>query len=309
MFSKVVRKRSGAKWHGKHRPYDGRPRSGAQKPYRARGQLLYGYHVIHTLLKQAAHSPGRGRRPTRELHRLFMQGGREETRQERTVYLAAEAAQVDVVRLPKAALNDMLGTRRTHNGFVLDAEPIEPVKATTDDILSRAGSHEVGGRCPLVIALDEIHDVQNLGGILRSVGYLFGDTVPILSSKNCAPLSPAASSASAGALEFLYAKGALLHAIKPLPTVLKELRGSGFQIIGTGYDDKGVMRPLETLSLDGPMCIVMGNEHRGMRTNISRECDEHVFIGRADSAPEELDSLNVSAAATVFLSRLSDHGA
>ena len=37
VFSKPVRKRSGAKWHGKHRPYDGRPRSGAQKPYRARG--------------------------------------------------------------------------------------------------------------------------------------------------------------------------------------------------------------------------------------------------------------------------------
>ena len=119
---------------------------------------------------------------------------------------------------------------------------------------------------------------------------------------------PAASSASAGALEFC-TRGALLHAMKPLPTVLKELRGSGFQIIRTGYDDKGVMRPLETLSLDGPMCSVAGGEHRGMRTNISRECDEHVFIGRADSAPEELDSLNVSATATVILSRLSDHGA
>lgn len=59
-------------------------------------------------------------------------------------------------------------------------------------------------RSPVILALDEIHDPQNFGAILRSAHFL-GCAAVVVSDRNSAPLSPAVSRASVGALEVLVA--------------------------------------------------------------------------------------------------------
>ena len=52
----------------------------------------------------------------------------------------------------------------------------------------------------LILALDEVWDPQNFGALLRSSYFLGVDKV-VVCAKNSAPLSPAVSKASAGAME------------------------------------------------------------------------------------------------------------
>jgi len=53
-----------------------------------------------------------------------------------------------------------------------------------------------------VLALDEVWDPQNFGALLRTAYFLKCDKV-VVCSKNSAPLSPAVSRASAGAMEIM----------------------------------------------------------------------------------------------------------
>lgn len=55
-------------------------------------------------------------------------------------------------------------------------------------------------RC--VLALDEVWDPQNFGALLRTAYFLRCHQV-VVCAKNSAPLSPAVSRASAGALELM----------------------------------------------------------------------------------------------------------
>ncbi len=56
--------------------------------------------------------------------------------------------------------------------------------------------------CRCVLALDEVWDPQNFGALLRTAFFLKCDKV-VVCSKNSAPLSPAVSRASAGAMEVM----------------------------------------------------------------------------------------------------------
>jgi 21S rRNA (GM2251-2'-O)-methyltransferase len=53
-----------------------------------------------------------------------------------------------------------------------------------------------------VLALDEVWDPQNFGALLRT-GYFLGCHKIVVCAKNSAPLSPAVSKASAGAMELM----------------------------------------------------------------------------------------------------------
>jgi hypothetical protein len=112
------------------------------------------------------------------------------------------------------------------------------------------------GRC--VLALDEVTDPQNLGALIRSFHFLTrqvaaapsttplgpgtgpgveGEVGVVLCQKNSAPLSPAVSKASSGALE-----GMDIHSTKNLMKFLEGSRENGWHV-SDGYkcDDTNVL--------------------------------------------------------------------
>ena len=225
-------------------------------------------------------------------------------------------------------------------GVLMEAGPLQP--ASSDSALAalaaswRAKSDSgEQSRAPVVAVLDGVTDPQNLGSIARAVAFLQADGL-VISSKNCAPLSPAASKASAGALEVLGASGRLLLADRT-HRMLAAARSDGWRVLGadaamdsdpeaSGASDVEVLRasgvtsaepiaqsvsaaassPLHASAAADPLTptlLVLGSEGEGLRFVVREQCDEFVAIcpSSAGWSAGPVDSLNVSAAAAVLL--------
>lgn len=117
----------------------------------------------------------------------------------------------------------------------------------------------------------------------------------LAASKNCAPLSPAASKASAGCLEAFQ-----IHDCDNLPRTLAQAAEEGWCVVGANATNEAT--ECSEMKVNRPTLLVLGSEGSGLRTNVKRACESFVKI----SSAEELDgsvveSLNVSVAAGVLL--------
>jgi len=139
---------------------------------------------------------------------------------------------------------------------------------------------------PILVALDQIQDVGNLGAILRSAECA-GISGVILPFHHSAAITAASIRRSAGAALHLpiCRVGNLAHALD----TLSELN---FQIIGA--DQEGAQSIFQT-DLRGSIVLVIGSEGKGLRPGIKRRCTELVSI----PLKGRIASLNASAAAAV----------
>lgn len=143
-------------------------------------------------------------------------------------------------------------------------------------------------RAAVAIALDEIEDPQNFGAVIRSAVAL-GARAVIWPEHHSAPLSPATFRASAGAVEH-----ALLCRVGALPAALQRLAEAGATVIGL---DANAERPIEAISIDGPVVLVVGAEGKGLRKTVKRVCGE---LARLEMKGP-IDSLNASVACGIAL--------
>lgn len=140
----------------------------------------------------------------------------------------------------------------------------------------------------VLVALDQIQDPHNLGAIARSAACL-GARALLLPERNSAPVTPAALSASAGALHRIP-----VHLVGNLSQALIRLKEAGFWIYGA--DASGT--PAWKARLNTPMVLVIGSEGQGIRPLVREQCDEIVSVPQAASG---VASLNASCAASVLL--------
>lgn len=131
--------------------------------------------------------------------------------------------------------------------------------------------------------------------------YFFGVDGVLLCSKNSAPLSPAVSKVSSGAIEMMD-----IYSTPNLVKLLKESHANGWEIVGAAGD----ANPSLNLSqfrdtCQKPVILVLGNEGTGLRTNVKNGCNAFVSIPSAigdASFNGSVDSLNVGVAAGVLIS-------
>lgn len=177
---------------------------------------------------------------------------------------------------------------------------------------------------PVVFALDEVTDPHNLGACLRSAWLLGVDGV-VLSQRNCAPLSPAASRASAGALEHM-AAGPVprIALVRNLATALQALQQVPRQpaqhssaapvwwrvlAAAAAADSVTACAPRQLGRREGVgQLIVLGSEGKGVRTNVLAACAGGVVAiphargsGAGSASLGAVDSLNVSVAAGLLM--------
>jgi TrmH family RNA methyltransferase len=147
-------------------------------------------------------------------------------------------------------------------------------------------------KSPAILALDNISDPSNLGAILRSaLAFGFGD---ILLSRDCAELySPKVVRASAGAVFHLNALSD-----SDLTERLSRLRSQHYTIYGT--DKVGTdIEKLQTGS--SKLCLVIGNEARGISTAVTAWCDKVLRLPMSDRC----ESLSAPVAAGIVMYEIS----
>lgn len=141
---------------------------------------------------------------------------------------------------------------------------------------------------PLIVALDQVQDPQNLGAIVRSAECA-GASGLVLPERRSADVTPAVAKASAGAVEHLP-----IAQIRNLADFLAEAKTAGLWCYGA---DAGGKLAYDAVDYSGGVVLVLGSEGRGLRPRVAAACDALVSLplrGR-------IESLSVSAAAAVLL--------
>lgn len=143
-------------------------------------------------------------------------------------------------------------------------------------------------RNPLVVLLDGVSDVRNLGAIARSLECAGGSAI-IVPAKGGAAINADAVKASAGALMRID-----VAKVPNLRVAAYYLQQSGFRIVAA---TEKVDKLMYDADLTGPLAIVMGSEGTGISKSLLDIADDKVAIPMAG----EISSLNVSVATSVIM--------
>lgn len=155
-------------------------------------------------------------------------------------------------------------------------------EADLDELVQPAG-----GCAPFLVALDGVTDPGNLGAILRSAECA-GVTGALLPRHRAVHVTPAATKAAAGAVEHVP-----MAVVGGLPSAIADVRKAGVHVVG--LDGAASTSLYDLVGGEGPVCLVLGAEGRGLSRLVRERCDEVVAIPMAGV----LGSLNVSAAAAL----------
>ncbi|MFA5466307.1 MAG: 23S rRNA (guanosine(2251)-2'-O)-methyltransferase RlmB [Candidatus Izemoplasmatales bacterium] len=176
--------------------------------------------------------------------------------------------------------------KETYKGVTqgIVAEVDDYKKWTLNDFLSEIDVK----KDPLVLMLDEIQDPHNLGAILRSAEA--GGVCAVIIPKNrSVGITPAVIKASSGAIEYVK-----IVEVTNLTQTVEKLKEEGFWIVGTSLDGK---TSYEEIYVDRPLCIVIGNEGKGMGRLLKEHCDLVVTIPMLG----KINSLNASVGAGIII--------
>ena len=213
------------------------------------------------------------------VHRVFVEPERRFT----DVIESARNAGVPVVSKERAALEELSKGVR-HQGIIAVVEPYRFV--SVEELTAQKA------RTPLLVALDEVTDPQNLGAIIRSA-VTFGLDGLVIPKHRAATITPSVVRASAGATEH-----ASIARVTNLQRTLLELHQAGLEIIG--LDPTAPIGIRDLAPSDHGRVLVVGSEGKGLRRMVRQRCDIMVHI------PQEgpMDSLNASVAAAVAMYEL-----
>ena len=200
--------------------------------------------------------------------------------------LASEKG-VETQAANRARLQQMSGESR-HQGIVAEVQrsTVLDEAALRTLVEDRLVNEQ---RDPLVLlVLDGIEDPHNLGACLRTADAAGVDAV-VVPRHRAAGLSPTVSKIATGAAETIP-----FATVGNIGRVLSWLSGYGVTLIGTS--DSG-SKSLFEADLSGPIALVLGREHSGLRKIIRERCDLLVKLPMRGS----VQSLNVSVATGICL--------
>jgi 23S rRNA (guanosine2251-2'-O)-methyltransferase len=144
------------------------------------------------------------------------------------------------------------------------------------------------GKNPLILILDEITDVRNMGAIVRTAECAGADAV-VIPQKGSALINAEGMKASAGALNILP-----VCREKNLVDTVHFMQSSGVQVLAC--DEKAELS-YTRVDLTVPTAFILGSEGKGISSELLRLSDKQVKIPLLG----KIDSLNVSVSAGIVL--------
>jgi 23S rRNA (guanosine2251-2'-O)-methyltransferase len=200
------------------------------------------------------------------------------------------------------------GRRRVHQIWATHPEEwAGATAATAEDIAARCGSDAHQGVCaevdpypyaaaddllaapaPLIVALDEVTDPQNLGAVARTAEAV-GATGVVIPERRSAEVTAAVAKASAGAVEHL-----AIARVRNLADFLADAKHADCWCYGAAA---GAKTSYTAVDWSGGVVLVLGAEGKGLRPRVAATCDDLVSLPLRG----KVESLNVSATAAVLL--------
>lgn len=195
----------------------------------------------------------------------------------------AERRAIPVERLGRGRLERLLDDGANHQGVAAALPPFR--YASLDDLLDRAATR---GEPALLLLLDGIQDVHNLGALLRSAEAV-GAHGAVIAEHRAAGITGTVYRTSAGALHHLP-----VARVTNLVQSMERLKEAGLWIAGLEMEGA---EPYDGVRLTGPIAIVVGAEGRGLGRLVAARCDFLVHLPMRG----QVGSLNASVAGAVLL--------
>lgn len=232
-------------------------------------QYLFGFHPVMEAVRA-------GKAFDKVLLRQGMDGP-----QYRELMPLLKSAGIPVQFVPVEKLNRAV--RGAHQGVVAYISQIDYVDydVLINNALARSSS-------PLIVILDGVSDVRNLGAIARTLECAGGNGI-ILPAKGGAAINADAIKASAGALMRMD-----VAKVPNLRLAAYYLKQSGFKLLAA---TEKVEKRIYDADMTGPCAIIMGSEGKGISSSMLELSDERISIPMSG----DISSLNVSVAAAVVL--------
>ncbi len=183
--------------------------------------------------------------------------------------------------VPEVKINSL--SRANHQGVLAFTSLIQyqNIQEIIDFVFAK-------GEDPLLLILENVTDVRNLGALARTALGL-GVHAVVFPKKESAAVNDVAVKISAGALLKLP-----LCRVDNIQATIKDIKNNGIRIIGLdGTADKYIHESV----LSGPLAIIAGSEDEGISNPVVRLIDELVKL----PMNSELESYNVSVATAMAL--------
>ena len=239
------------------------------RPPRESNQMVFGIRAIMEAITSG-----------KEIEALYIQRGGGGGLSQELKSLLTEY-NITAQQVPVEKLNRL--TAKNHQGAVAFISPI--VYDKIENIIPQIFEK---GEVPLILVLDSITDVRNMGAIARTAECA-GVHALVIPVKGSAQINPDAIKTSAGAL---YKIPVCRH--DNLVHTVKFLQESGLQMVCcTEKTTENIYTPDYTV----PTAIIMGSEEDGIRNEIIRISDHLARIPMFG----EIGSLNVSVSTGVIL--------
>ncbi|MCC8410276.1 23S rRNA (guanosine(2251)-2'-O)-methyltransferase RlmB [Mucilaginibacter sp. UR6-1] len=239
------------------------------KPVRESNQMVFGIRAVIEAIRAG-----------KEIESIYIQRGISGGLMSELKGLLNEY-QLTAQQVPVEKLNRL--TPKNHQGAVAFISPI--VYQKIEDIIPAIFER---GEVPLILVLDSITDVRNMGAIARTAECA-GVHAIVVPAKGSAQINPDAIKTSAGALY----KIPVCRHTNLLQTV-RFIQESGLQLVCcTEKTNEYLYKPDYT----APTAIIMGSEEDGIRNEIIRISDHLAKIPMFG----EIESLNVSVSTGIII--------
>jgi 23S rRNA (guanosine2251-2'-O)-methyltransferase len=215
-----------------------------------------------------------------QLDRIYMQTAVHGEQIDKIKKLAADNM-IPINKVPVEKLNNF--NVSNHEGCIAQISKIQ-----YQDLQNVVSFITESGEVPLLLILDGVTDIRNIGAIARSA-YCFGVHAIIIPDKGVGALNEDAILTSAGALENI-----AVCRVNSLMKAVDDLHLNGIKVFASRMDAK--TKSYEC-NFAEPCAIVMGGEEKGIYPALMKICDESFAI----PMPGDFDSLNVSVATGIIL--------
>lgn len=239
------------------------------RPQRESNQMVFGIRAVVEAIRSG-----------KEIEALFIQRGISGGLIQELKELMNEY-QITAQQVPVEKLNRI--TQKNHQGVIAVISPIvyQKIENIIPEVFER-------GEIPLILVLDGVTDVRNMGAIARTAECAGAHAI-VIPAKGSAQINPDAIKTSAGAL---YKIPVCRH--DNFMQTVRFLQESGLQLVCcTEKTQDNIYKPDYT----APTAIIMGSEEDGIRNEIIRISDHLAKIPMFG----EIESLNVSVSTGVIL--------
>ncbi|MBQ2656962.1 MAG: 23S rRNA (guanosine(2251)-2'-O)-methyltransferase RlmB [Erysipelotrichaceae bacterium] len=173
---------------------------------------------------------------------------------------------------------DKMSSSGNHQGYL--AEVKEYRLSKVEDMLKEKNG--------LIVVLDGLEDVHNLGAIIRTCECVGADGV-IYKTHHSVKVNDTVAKIASGALEYVK-----VAEVNNLVNTLKMLKEHGYWIVGS---DGSATQMYTDIDYDMNTVLIIGSEGKGMSRLVKEECD---FIVKLPMKGH-VTSLNASVAAGILL--------